>query len=343
MVDFLLTIVIGSIFGLCFYKMEVPGGMMVGPIIGVVIFNILFQRAVMPYEAKIATQLISGAFIGVGISRDDLKQLKKLIKPVIILLSGMLLLNMLMGFIIYLVGPMDLKTAFFCAVPGGMTYTPIIATEMGADGAVVALMQFVRLCAGIGVFPSMISYLCKKESEVEKGDNAKDKPPYTHKGFFTAIVIATITGILGKFTGIPAGTLLGSLLGTIAIKQFYPKCMLPIWVRRVAQVLAGAYIATGFKTDDLSNFKLLIVPAIVMLLGYFGACIGIGYLIKKYGGLTAKEGMLAATPAGASDMALIAADIGVNSPDVIVLQISRMLSAIIIFPQVIMLVLHLLS
>ena len=40
------------------------------------------------------------------------------------------------------------------------------------------------------------------------------------------------------------------------------------------------------------------------------------------------------TPAGASDMALIAADIGVNSPSLVVMQIFRMLMAASIFPQI---------
>ena len=45
--------------------------------------------------------------------------------------------------------------------------------------------------------------------------------------------------------------------------------------------------------------------------------------------------MLAATPAGASDMALISSDLGVNSKEVIELQIIRMVVVIVVFPQVI--------
>ena len=40
------------------------------------------------------------------------------------------------------------------------------------------------------------------------------------------------------------------------------------------------------------------------------------------------------TPAGASDMALISADIGVHSPSLVVMQIFRMLMAASIFPQI---------
>jgi len=50
------------------------------------------------------------------------------------------------------------------------------------------------------------------------------------------------------------------------------------------------------------------------------------------------ESMLAATPAGATDMALISADIGIESADVIVLQIIRMITVISLFPQIIRLI-----
>ena len=46
-----------------------------------------------------------------------------------------------------------------------------------------------------------------------------------------------------------------------------------------------------------------------------------------------REGMLMLTPAGAGDMALISADIGVSSPRLILVQIYRLLIATAIFPH----------
>ena len=53
--------------------------------------------------------------------------------------------------------------------------------------------------------------------------------------------------------------------------------------------------------------------------------------------------MLMATPAGASDMALISADLGVTDRAVVELQIARMVIVIAVFPQVIALVSNLFS
>ena len=71
------------------------------------------------------------------------------------MLGGMLCLNLIMGFVIHKVTDLDWITSFMCAVPGGMSDTPIIAADMGGNGGKVAVMQFSRLLAGIGLFPSL--------------------------------------------------------------------------------------------------------------------------------------------------------------------------------------------
>ena len=101
MTDFLLTILFAGIVGFIFLKLKVPGGMMVGAIFGAAILNLGFGHAYMPYEMKVVAQMISGAFIAVGIDRNDLKNIKRLAKPLIILVSCMLVLNMISGFVIY--------------------------------------------------------------------------------------------------------------------------------------------------------------------------------------------------------------------------------------------------
>lgn len=343
MADFLLTILCAGIVGFIFLKLKVPGGMMVGAIFGAAALSLGFGRAYMPYEAKVLAQMISGAFIAVGIDRDDLKNIKRLARPMCILIGGMLVLNIISGFVIYNFSNLDITTAFFCAIPGGMSDIPIIAGDMGADSTQVALLQFVRMCVGISVFPTFIQFIGKKEEKIDKGETKKKKTPYSHSGFAVTLTVAVIGGLLGKISGIPAGTLLFSLISVLIVKQFLPKCMLPMWARRIAQILAGSYIATGIERSDIPRIKELFVPALILIFGYLIGCIVIGTALKKYGGLSLKEGMLTATPAGASDMALIAADIGISSPDVSVLQIGRMLSAVIIFPQIVLMIVGLVT
>ena len=108
-------------------------------------------------------------------------------------------------------------------------------------------------------------------------------------------------------------------------------------------MLSGCYIGSSVTLQDVLELKELIPAVILLLLGYTAACLVIGSIISRPCGMSRRESMLAATPAGASDMALISADLGGQSPDLIVLQVVRMLVVISVFPQIIHLLVRFLS
>jgi len=53
--------------------------------------------------------------------------------------------------------------------------------------------------------------------------------------------------------------------------------------------------------------------------------------------------MFTLSPAGATDTALIAADLGVESTNLAVLQIGRFISVVVFFPHIFRFILHLLA
>ena len=346
MENVLLTIIIATLVGYIFLKLKVPGGMMVGSIIGVSLLNITTGSALMLPAAKVSAQIIAGAFIAGGLEKTDLKRLKSIVKPAIILLVGMLILNIAAGFLIYIFSPLDLVTSLMCAVPGGISDMPIISEEMGADSSKVAVMQFIRLIFGIGVFPFLISKVSKlKYFGQDKLNKDVYKRTVTGNDNFLNLLmtmaVAAVCGIFGKWTGIPSATLVFSMVGTIIFKLTTNRVSMPRWMRRLAQMLSGAYIGSTINMSQIKEIKYLLVPVLILIPGYMIACFVIGSLIHKNTSMDMDEAMLAATPAGASDMALISADIGIESADVVVLQIIRMLVVISIFPQIIRFILYL--
>ena len=152
------------------------------------------------------------------------------------------------------------------------------------------------------------------------------------------LAVAGLCGTLGKRLGIPAGALVFSMLGVGALKLRFGKGYLPLRAKRLAQVLSGAYIGCGITRADLLELRYLILPAAILLAGYFLNSLLTGMLLHRLFGFSRKVAMLAATPAGATDMALISADLGVDSKELIELQIIRMVVVVSAFPQVIFLV-----
>ncbi len=343
-----LTLLLGTLAGLLINKLRVPGGFLVGAIVGAALFNIFLASAYMPSHTKLLVQIIAGAFIGCSMEKSDLKRLPKIVKPTTIMISAFLILNLAGGVLIHLSSPLDLITSFMSVVPGGISDTPIIADIMGADGPKVAVMQIVRQVLGIGVFPLLIGIYDSRrkkqekdgyrEAYMEKRQKSKQK---SWQALLCTLIIAAIFGLLGNKTGIPAGAFVFSIISVLILKLLFDFAYIPKWLKKFAQILSGCYLGSTIVLADVLELRFLLLPLFIIIIGYMANCYFTGIILSKTCGFTRKEAMLITTPAGASDMALISSDMGVKNTDVIILQILRAVMVMTFFPQIINLILYL--
>jgi membrane AbrB-like protein len=337
----LLTLAVGAVGGIIATKLKIPGGLMVGAIITVAVLNIFSGTAFLPHESKTIIQIISGAFIGCTMEKSDLRRLPYIIKPACIMLIGFLTLNLLAGFLIWKTSHLDLITSLMSVVPGGISDTPIVAEDMGADGPKVAVMQVVRQILGISVFPSLIlfydNHKKKHPSDVDiEGYKEKRVKSKTKSGpaLLCTLAVASIFGFLGKVSGIPAGTFVFAIISVLLLKLIFNFAHLPRWIRKCAQILSGCYLGSIVGMSDVLELRFLLLPLIIIIIGYMLNCFFTGTIIKKTCRFTRKESLLITTPAGASDMALISSDMGVENTDIIILQVLRAVIVMALFPQI---------
>lgn len=345
-IHLLLTIAVGSGLGFLFYKLKIPGGLLIGSMLGGALLSIIFASAYMPGETKVLVQIVAGAFIGCSMEKSDVRRLPKILKPASIMLFFLLVLNLSAGFLIYFVSPLDLLTSLMSVVPGGISDTPIIAADMGADGPKVAVMQLVRQILGIGVFPALI-YAWDKHRTGEDRENLhvnKEKRQKSKtkswKAFLITLLIAAIFGLLGKWSGLPSATFVFPIITVLILKLAFDFAYIPKWAKKCAQVLSGCYLGSTVTLQDVLDLRFLIIPLLIIIIGYMLNCYFTGKLISRTCGFTRKEGMLITTPAGASDMALISADLGVENTDVVILQVIRAVVVMSVFPQIMALLVH---
>jgi membrane AbrB-like protein len=360
---FFLTLACGCAVGLLVAKCKVPSGLMIGAIIGAALLNILLGAAYIPRPTKVVVQIIAGSFIGCSMKRSDVKRLPKIIKPMLIMLGGFFALNLVAGFVIHAISPLDWATAFMSAVPGGVSDTPIIASDMGADAPKVAVMQTVRLIFGLGVFPSLILAWDTRRLQprgnatpqvaqeiIEQGTKKSPQSVVKEKrrASKTRSVVATfgvtsIAGMLGRQLPIPAGTFIFAIVAALLLKLVFDFAYIPAWVRKCAQVLSGCYIGASIFLNDVLEMRFLVLPLLVIIAGYMANCYLTGKLIQRTCGFSRRESMLVTIPAGASDMALITADLGIENPDIMILQVIRLVAVMTLFPQTIHLLLVLVA
>jgi len=155
--------------------------------------------------------------------------------------------------------------------------------------------------------------------------------------------VAFLAGYLGDTLGVPAGTLIFAMVSIVLLKIFKMEVTFPLWFKRLAQLFSGAYIGSHFSYQDFADLKQLIVPAIIMVALNILTCYYIGHLLSRKYNLPLSQAILSSSPAGASDMALIASDLGVSGSDVAMIQIARLIGAVTIFPQIFYLISKLLT
>lgn len=341
MLTLLFTLFIALLGGGILQKLKVPGGMMLGAVTTVAMLNIGTSWVDIPSGFRFVAQCIAGAYIGTTVKKENFRKMKYLLKPIVVLLVGLFAANLLTGYLIYLVSPLDLLTSLFSGIPGGISDTPLIAADMGADATKVTVMQFVRLTSGLAIVPILVRKNNFNFEENEKNKEAKvelyvKNPLKTkYRNVMIALILAFSSGYLGKISGIPAGTLVFAMVSIVILKVFSVEMTFPIWFKRMAQLFSGAYIGSHFGYQDVQELRYLIFPALILVTVNILACYFIGQLLHRLYKIPLSQAILSASPAGASDMALIASDIGVSGSDVAVIQIFRLLGAVSIFPQLI--------
>lgn len=348
MIWLVITLATGTAAGFLLFRLRVPGGMLVGAIAGVCLLNLLTGKAFMYPQAKIAAQIITGTYIGGMITREEAKRIPGVIKPFLIVIASLFLLNLIVGTVFMKITDLDDLTCLFCAAPGGMTDTALIAMDMGANGTMVTVMQFIRMIFGLACLPSLILMADNGLSgkKAEKLARKERKQPSGKKGSVPLIPLPTLligigAGLLGRLSGIPAGTMSFSLIAVaVANITGFAKPM-PIWLRRLAQVFSGCCIGVSVAPKELAQLGTMIVPAVILCAAYLINCVLTGMLIHRLLRIPRRESMLFLSPAGATEMALIAADMGVTDANLSVLQICRLVSVNVVFPQLFRLVLYL--
>ncbi len=343
--EIILTLLVAFAAGYLFMKFKVPGGMMIGAVIGSCVFNVITGEAQMPSYAKTIAQIVAGAFIGSSVEKDELKQMKSIFKTAAFVISSYFLINVICGFLIMKTGNVEPLTALLSCAPGGLSDIPIIADDMGADSSKVLVLQFIRYLLGLGIFPSLINLIPDEGSNevLEKTDARKEKKPINIPNTLLTFAVAGAAGLLGKYLGVTGGTMAFATIAAIIFKYFCPKAEMHRSIRKAAQLLSGAYVGSTIGMAQIIDMKRLALPAVVLVLSYSLGAVMMGTFLYRKKIFKKREAYLASIPAGASDMALIEDDLNIHNIKIILLQVMRMIVVISIFPTLLKLVAQLFS
>lgn len=352
----IFTVVVGFIGFMIAKKLKAPAPAMIGSMIAVGITNIIFDYAYLPVTIKSFTQVITGAFIGVQVKKHDLLQLKSVYKPALLLIIILTFNTFLIGSIMHFIFKIDYTTALLSCVAGGITDLSLISMDMNADTSTVALLQLVRLVTTLTCFPIMIEYMCRNIDEraenktviVEKIENGLNRLlnkicKSSNAKVACTLIIAGIFGYIGYVLKFPSGVLVMAMFSVAFLNCFTDITYIPLNLKFYAQIFAGALVGCNITRSALSGFVNLFIPALLLVLGYFLVNIIYAKICSKFNLLDFKSACFSACPAGVSDMALIAADLGADLKTTAVIHVVRLIYAVGIMPTIITIFINLIG
>lgn len=345
----IITCVIGFVGAFIGKKLKIPAGILIGAIVSVAIINLTVGVAPIPLSMRMMTQIITGAFIGAGLTNASIRRMRYLIKPASTIVISLLSINLFLGLTLYHFTSMDLCTALFATTPGGLSEMLIISEDMGANTPLVSVFQLSRMIITVCTFPILMTHVMKAQRNdcdtattgIQSTPKSTSMSLVDWKNFFITMVISTTAGLLGRWCNFPGGALLFSAIMATVLKLRLNIGFIPTWAKQLAQAVVGSYVGAKVTTDIVGSVAELWPYISLVVITYLAFCLIGGYILSRITILDKVSAAFSCAPAGASDMALIASDFEVDSSNIAVLQMVRFILVIAVCPSLIELLLKL--
>ena len=342
----ILTLAIGIVGGYLADKKKIPAAFMIGALFAVAIFNIVTDRAFLPTSFKFITQVATGTFIGSKFRTEDVKMLRKVIIPGMVMVVLMIAFSFILSFIMSHFLGIEYMTSFFATAPGGIMDISLIAYDFKANTSQVALLQLIRLISVISFVP-FFTKKCYERSKNKKEtfekeieiENEKDEEERTlnksEKSLTFTLIIGIIGGIIGYFSHLPAGTMSFAMAFVAFFNVKTQKAYMPLPLRKIIQTFGGALIGARVTLADVVALKTLVLPIILIIVGFCLMNVLVGFFLYKTTKFSLSTALLSASPGGMSDISLMAEDLGANGPQVASMQFLRAIFIVGVYPLII--------
>jgi len=150
-----------------------------------------------------------------------------------------------------------------------------------------------------------------------------------------SLCVGAACGILAYNAKVPAGGMVGAMLGVALVNVFvFPMPLMPSQIRLGAQIVIGTALGLQVTREAFDSLKDMIIPAILMSILLISAGLLIGFALHKFTGWDIVTSMAAAAPGGMTEMSLLCEALGGNTPVTAVMQLFRMVAVVTVIPWV---------
>ena len=204
-------------------------------------------------------------------------------------------------------GRLDPITTFFGTAPGGLNETVLMGEEMGADIAMLTMLQFLRLILTIIVVPLGFT-IATGHAVGSAGGASLVVAHHLGSADWGWIVGAAALGLaIGKASRLPAGIITGPIVVSAAMHLTgLSDASPPLWAIMATQIVIGTSLGVRFVGMPLSHFGLAIRLAAVNVTIFIALAAAFAFALAEFVHEPVAAVFLAFAPGGLTEMSLIA-------------------------------------
>ena len=152
--------------------------------------------------------------------------------------------------------------------------------------------------------------------------------------FILTIAVSTVLGLVLHRLKIPMGAMVGAMIAAAILNIFTSHGVFYEGVRKVLQISTGAMIGSKIGKNEAKSIKNILFATSILMVGMVLLNIIFGTAVYRFSKLDIATSLFAVTPGGASDMAVISADLGADTAYVGIMQMLRIIFIITILPLI---------
>jgi uncharacterized protein len=316
----------GAAAGVLARAVHLPLPWLIGPLVAMAGLRVAGAPAEPVPGGRQAGQVIVGVAIGLYFTTEVLGQLIGHVGAMLASCFATLLLAAVSALLLARLGRIDLKTAYFCAMPAGAAEMAVLGDRYGAQPAPIALAQSLRIAAIVLTVPPAVSALA--------GGGLSYAPALSAVLWPRLLLMLTAgAGLSWLFACLRVNNawLLGSLAAGIAIAALaLPLSAVPGWLVSAAQVLLGVALGARFDRAFLLAAPRFTLAATLCALVMVVLCAALGEVVARAIDIPAQTAILATAPGSIGEMAVTARVLGIAVPIVTAFQLVRIVIVVLL-------------
>lgn len=349
----LIFIMISSLGGFLLSQTGSSIAWMIGTIILAAILNFWgpkflksadVAKGLPPYWLRIG-QIILAIEMGQKLNSSVFATFSKHVLTVSFLLLISISLALVSGYILWKFTKTDLLTSLFATAPGGVSTMPGIAEEVGANTAIVSIIQTLRIFIVVLTIPLIASSLLTDPAShiLASPSNAEvniaEFEMASLIGTFLLGAAAWGGYYAGKLLRLPAPWLVGGMLGVAILQSIYSfftgHGIIAWWpdpIIILSQIFIAASIGSRFQKSMFNSIGKTVWVSLLSTIGLVAAMFGCAFAVSKITGISLITSVLAFAPGGIAEMAATAIVLHADATFVVAVQVLRIVFVLLVLP-----------